>query len=248
LGALLKSIMAEIEKTLEKIGLSPNEIKVYLVLNDHGSTKAGRIAKLAKIDRSSAYNAIKMLLEKGLASYVMIGEVKWFQATGPKRLLEFIKEQEEDIKQILPVLDERHKAHKIEGQVRMLKGIKGIKSIFLDIIRTGKDNYVFGSEGQFSERMPEFALQFARMKKEKGFKTYLICRKDRKELDAPNSNHRYLPNISESPAVTNIYGDRIAIIIWTPEPEGVIIENAAAAKAYKSYFDFMWKNSKQFIK
>jgi len=30
-----------------------------------------------------------------------------------------------------------------------------------------EDNFVFGSEGQFSEKMPEFALQFDRMKKEK---------------------------------------------------------------------------------
>ena len=38
----------EIENVLEKLGFSPNEIKVYLTLNDHGSTKAGRISKLAK--------------------------------------------------------------------------------------------------------------------------------------------------------------------------------------------------------
>ena len=114
------------------------------------------------------------------------------------------------------------------------------------MIRTGDDNYVFGSEGQFSEVMPEFALQFKRMKKEKGMKTYMICRKDRKELDVGSANHRYLPNISESSAVTNIYGDKVAIIIWTDEPEGIIIENSVAAKAYKSYFDFMWNNAKSF--
>jgi len=241
--------MAEVEKTLEKLGFSPNEIKVYLTLNDHGSMKAGRIAKIAKIDRSSCYNALKLLLERGLASYVLIGEVKWFQATGPKRLLEFVKEQEEDVNSILPMLHERHKANKIDGQVRLFKGIKGVRSIFMDILRTGKDNYVFGSEGQFSLRMPEFALQFDRMKKEKGFKTKLLCRKDRREKgDKKYSDHRYLPNVSESSAVTNIYGDKIAIIIWTDEPEGIIIENSAAAKAYKSYFDFMWKNGKDFHK
>src|SRR3989344_3135969 len=166
------------EKTLEKLGFSPNEIKVYLTLNDHGSTKAGKISKLAKIDRSSCYNSLKLLLEKGLVSYVLIGKIKWFQATGPKRLLDFIKEQEEEINAILPELHKRHKAAKIEGQVRLFKGVKGIKTIFLDMIRTGEDNYVFGSEGQFSKRMPEFALQFKRMKKEKGMQTYMICRKD----------------------------------------------------------------------
>jgi sugar-specific transcriptional regulator TrmB len=240
--------MANIERTLENLGFSPNEIKTYLTLNDKGAMPAGKIAKLAKIDRSSCYNSLKLLIEKGLASYVSVGKVKWFQATGPKRLLDYLKEQEEDVKEIVPILHDRRKAKTSEGQVRLFKGIKGIKAIFLDIIRTGKDNYVFGSEGQFSEIMPEFALQFKRMKKEKKFKTYLLCRKDRKELDVSASSHKYLPNISESPAVTNIYGDKIAIIIWTDEPEGIIIENPAAAKAYKSYFDFMWKNAKPFKK
>ncbi|MEK6825701.1 MAG: helix-turn-helix domain-containing protein [Nanoarchaeota archaeon] len=237
--------MTSIEKTLEKIGLAQNEIKVYLTLNDQGSMKAGRISKLAHMDRSSAYNAIQMLLDKGLVSYVLIGKVKWFQATGPQRILEYLKEQQEDVMAVLPELQERHKRKKIEGQVRLFKGIKGVKSVFLDMIRTGKNNYVFGSEGQFSERMPEFAYQFDRMKKEKKIRTQLILRKGRKELDGKTSEHRYLPTISESPAVTNIYGDKVAIIIWTDEPEAIIIENAAAAKAYKSYFDFMWKHGKK---
>jgi len=236
--------MADITKTLSKIGLSQNEIKVYLTLNDNGSCKAGRVAKISKLDRSSTYNAIQMLLDKGFVSYVLVGKVKWFQAVGPKRILDYLKEQEEEIQSILPELQERHKRKKIEGQVRLFKGYKGVKTVFLDIIRTGKDNYVFGSEGQFSKRMPNFVPQFDRMKKEKGIKTQLILRKGRYELDGKTSEHRYLPNISESPAVTNIYGDKIAIIIWTDEPEGIIIENAAAAKAYKSYFDNMWKNAK----
>ncbi len=236
--------MLDVTKTLSKIGLSQNEIKVYLTLNDNGSMKAGRLSKLAHLDRSSAYNAIQMLLDKGFVSYVFVGKVKWFQAVGPKRILDYLKEQEEEVQSILPDLQERHKRKKIEGQVRLFKGIKGVKTVFLDIIRTGKDNYVFGSEGQFSQIMPEFAYQFDRMKKEKGIKTQLILRKGRKEIDGKLSEHRYLPNIAESPAVTNIYGDKVAIIIWTDEPEGIIIENVAAAKAYKSYFDTMWKHAK----
>jgi len=234
----------EIRETLRKIGFSENEIKVYLVLNDYGSMKAGKISKLAKIDRSSAYNALKLLLEKGMVSYVLIGEVKWFQATGPKRILDYIKEQEEDVKKIIDKLQERHKSGKAEGQVRLFRGLKGVRSVFYDIIRTGKDNYVFGSEGQFSERMPEFALQFLRMKKEKNINTFMLERKDREDIDVKRANHKYLPNINESSAVTNIYRNKIAIIIWTEEPEAIVIENEAAAKAYKSYFDFMWKFEK----
>lgn len=234
----------KVEQVLENLGFSPNEIKVYLTLNDHGSTKAGKISKLAKIDRSSCYNSLKILTEKGLVSYVMIGKVKWFQAAGPRRLLDYLKEQESDVQEILPELHMRHKAAKVEGQVRLFKGIKGIKSILLDIVRTGQNNYVFGSEGQLSDRIPEFAKQLGRLKRENNLKTKMLIRKGRKELDDKTTEYKYLP-VEASTTVTNIYGRKIAILVWTDEPEGIIIENESAAKAYKSYFDFMWKHARK---
>jgi sugar-specific transcriptional regulator TrmB len=238
--------MASAEKTLEKIGLSSNEVKVYLTLNNHGSTKAGKIAKITRLDRSSTYNALQMLLQKGFVSYALIGKVKWFQAVGPKRILDYIKEQEEEVNAILPELQATHKRTKIEGQVRLFKGHRGVKSVFLDIIRTGVDTYAFGSEGQLGDRMPDFAYQFIRMQNEKKIHTKLIQRKSRgKEVRSKYSEHRYLPSLAESPAVTNIYGNKVAIIIWTDDPEAIIIENAAAAKAYKSYFDVMWSKTKE---
>ena len=237
--------MVTIKDSLEKVGLSNNEVKVYLFLVDYGQSKAGRIAKETGIQRSSAYAAINSLTYKGLISYARIGEVKFFQATPPERLMEFIKEKEDLIKDLIPELTQRHKAAKKEGQIGLFKGIRGVKSVFKDIAREGKNNYAFGSEGQFSEVMPEFALQFDRLKKENNIRTQLIIREGRTELDNKTTEYRYLRGIKESPAVTNIYGNKIAILIWTDEPEGIIIENEAAAKAYKSYFDFMWKNSEK---
>src|SRR3989344_4373032 len=130
--------MSKIEAVLESLGFSPNEIKVYLALNDHGSSKAGTVSKIAKIDRSSCYNSLKSLIEKGLVSYTSIGQVKWFQAAGPKKLLDYLKEQEEDVQEILPELDARHKASKIKGQVRLFKGLKGVRTVLQDILRTKK--------------------------------------------------------------------------------------------------------------
>ena len=168
-----------IERVLENMGFSPNEIKVYLVLNDHGSSKAGTIAKIAKIDRSSCYNSLKTLIEKALVSYVCIGKIKWFQATGPKKILDYLKEQEEDVKSILPELDARHKASKIKGQVRLFKGFKGVRAILQDVLRSGKENLVFGNENQLEERMPAYQKQFCRQLKENKLVVREIVREDR---------------------------------------------------------------------
>jgi sugar-specific transcriptional regulator TrmB len=237
--------MSKIEKVLDGMGFSPNEIKIYLALNDQGSCKAGKIAKIAKIDRSSCYNSLKSLIEKGLVSYVCVGKVKWFQATGPSKLMGFLKEQEQELQEVIPELHARHKASKIQGQVRLYKGLKGVRTIFQDIIKTEEDNLVFGNESQLEERMPQYQQQFIRQLKEKNIRVKEIVREDRGTETSNPKQTRYVPKRVESPVVTNIYGDKIAIIIWTEEPEGIIIENAAAAKAYRSYFEFMWENSKQ---
>lgn len=232
-----------IRNTLSKVGFSQNEITVYLKLLELGSSKAGKVAKQSKLDRSSCYNTLNSLLDKGFVSYVLIGKIKYFQATGPNRIMDYLKEQQQSFKEILPELREKHRATKAEGQVRLFKGYKGIKSIFLDIVRTKKDNFVFGSEGQFSQKLPQFADQFNRMKDENGIVTKLILRKGRDEKGSPSTEYRFLSGIRKSPVVTNIYGDKIAIMVWTDEPEGIIIENEEAAKAYKSFFDFMWKKA-----
>ncbi len=76
-------------------------------------------------------------------------------------------------------------------------------------------------------------------------KTKMLIKRGRKELDYTTTEYRFLDDIKSSSAVTNIYGDKVCILIWTDEPEGIIIENGAVAKAYKSYFDFMWKFAKK---
>jgi sugar-specific transcriptional regulator TrmB len=238
--------MAKIQQVLENLGFSPNEIKVYLALNDHGSSKAGKVSKIAKIDRSSCYNTLKSLIEKGLVSYVSIGQVKWFQSAGPKKLLQYIREQEEDIKEIIPELDARHKSTKTSGQVRLYKGLKGIRTIFQDIVSSqSKENLLFGSESQLEERMPAYQKQFVRHLKENKMSVREIVREDRSTKTSNPKQTRYVKKNVISPVVTNIYGDRIALVIWTDEPEGIIIENEAAAKAYRSYFEFMWEHAKK---
>jgi sugar-specific transcriptional regulator TrmB len=227
------------------MGFSPNEIKVYLALNDHGMSKAGRVAKIAKIDRSSCYNTLKSLQEKGLVGYVLKGNVKFFQATGPRKLMDYIKEQENDLQQVLPELHARHKASKLTGQVRMYKGVKGIRTILQDIVRTKRDNLVFGNEGQLQDRMPEYRGQFLRQLRENKIQLrQIVSEKWAKKTSVPTKT-RYVPKGVESPVVTSIYGDKIALMVWTDEPEGIIIENPAAAKAYRSYFEFMWENAKK---
>ena len=60
----------KIFRDLEKLNFSVNESKVYLTLMRIGHSLAGNIAKESSLDRSSTYNALKMLVERGVVSTI----------------------------------------------------------------------------------------------------------------------------------------------------------------------------------
>src|SRR3972149_8110848 len=139
----------EIKEIMERLGFRPVEIKIYLVLLKLGSAKVGKISKDARTNRAYTYDVLRRLIDMGLVSYAYIANRKWFQPANPYRLLEMIEENERYLKKELPNLEKIYKQTKIKQQVTLYKGLKGIKSVFQDILREGKPNDVFGSEGQF---------------------------------------------------------------------------------------------------
>lgn len=42
-----------------------------------------------------------------------------------------------------------------------------------------------------------------------------------------------------------IYGNKVAIIVWTEIPLGFVIENKIIAKTYLDYFESLWENAKE---
>jgi len=229
---------------LRKIGLSENEATVYIILIKNGSSKAGDISKHASMDRSSTYNAVKSLIQKGLVSYVTIGKIKWFQSSNPKNLQTYLESKLDTAKEIVPELDTLRKSNKLKENVRLFRGNKGIKTVMNDILENAKENLFFGSEGQFSKNMPLYSRQFQDKMKKKGIVVKSIIRSNRKqEIENKKTNVKRIPMGVESPVVTNIYEDKIAILIWSEEPEAILIENKKAADAYKDFFNYVWKKA-----
>ncbi|MBU4502652.1 MAG: hypothetical protein KKA79_08700 [Nanoarchaeota archaeon] len=230
----------KIEKTLSNVGMTKNEIAVYLALLKLGSSRVGAISKEAGTNRSYSYDALKKLLEKGLVSYAIIGKMKYFRPVSPKRLKSLLKERQDDVDDIMPHLNGLYKTKEKEYNVRLYHGFKGVKTVLLNIVGEGKENCVFGSEAQLYNRFPTFSTHFRKLLDEKNIKIRHIARRGVRVLPSKNTEVRFIPKKSMSPVATNIFGDKIAIIIWSEVPEAVIIHNKAAAESYRSYFNLLW--------
>jgi HTH-type transcriptional regulator, sugar sensing transcriptional regulator len=238
----------DLRKTLERLHFTTNETKVYLTLLKLGSSYAGKLSKDANLDRSSTYNALKMLLERGIVSYVVTAKKKLFSAADPNKILDYYKEREEIAKSIIPDLRALHKETKDTENVTIFQGYKGVKTILQDILNTCKASdecLVMGSEGQFSSRMPSFCRIFRARKENKKIKSRMLIREGREKNNRGKyTKYRKIKSDVISPVTTNIYKDKVALIIWSDKPEAVMIENKIVAATYKSYFNFMWSMAK----
>jgi len=234
-------VYEELQKTLERIGLSTNEAKVYLALLRLGSSKAGDVSKKSQVNRTTTYDTLERLLERGLVSFVVKDNRKWFEAVNPSMLTDFLGEREEEAKRIIPYLQRIYKSPGEKHDVTLYFGYKGVKSIFQDIIREGKPNCVMDSEGQFVDRLPYYAPHFIRQLEKKKIKVRHIVREGRNVSPSKTTEVRFVKKKTKSEAVFNIYGDKIAIIIWRDPPEAVMIHNKAVTDSVRDYFEMLWK-------
>lgn len=230
---------------LKHSGLTKNESKVYLTLIKLGSIKAGKLAKETEFNRTTTYECLRSLGKKGLVSYVIIGKIKYFQASNPKNLELYLQDKLDAVKNIIPDLENIYNTRKLKENVRLFKGNKGIKTVLDDILQNAKENRVFGSEGQLEDQMPYYAKRFVALQLKNKLKIRSILRHGREPTKRKYYNVKYIDLSEESPVVTNVYNNKIAIFIWSEAPEVILIENEKAANIYKEYFDFIWEHAKK---
>jgi sugar-specific transcriptional regulator TrmB len=239
------------EEKLRKLGLSQTEARVYLALLDLGTSLAGDITKRANVNRTNCYDALQKLMTKGLVSFVVKANRKYFHAETPLKFLALLKEEEEqlkekekEVKNFLPFLLQKTKSSIEYPQATIFRGKKGIKSIYEDVLRY-KDPRIFGSSGKFKENLDTFFSLFQKRVKECHIKGRLIeAEKVRGTEITKHFTTKYLPNSYITLISTLVYGDKVAIISWTSNPIGFVIEDKQTANSFKVYFDFMWQQAK----
>ena len=78
---------------LKELGLSENEIIIYTELLKTGTTTANRISKLTGVKRSTTYDNLNLLLNKGLVSSIVQDEVNYYEDIDPKKIIRIMDEK-----------------------------------------------------------------------------------------------------------------------------------------------------------
>jgi len=245
-------------KALEDIGFTQGEVRVYTALLELGETTTGAIIKKSKITGSKVYEILEKLIEKGLVSYVIKEKTKYFQASSPKRLFDYLgkKERElfqdkKEIERLIPLLESKQKSKEKIQSSQIFEGYEGVRTVFnliLESLKSGEEYYAFSIGDEINnERVRLFFQNYHRKRISRKIKVKIIANSRRsffRELSKlKDLQVRYYNN--PVPLGVFIFKDYVATLTFREKPTAFLIRSQQIADSYKDFFINLWEKSKR---
>ena len=236
------------QTVLQELGMEPREAKIYLTLLELTSSTASKVAQQVGIDRTTTYDVLARLIEKGIVSYVIKNNVKYFKSTSPQQLLSDLEEKKKHLQEIMPQLIALEKQEKEETNVELFKGKEGLRTV-LKIILQDKENYTFlGGSHEFCTTLPIFTKQFLRKCQALNIKGRLICEEGfgnhSEDIIGKHETYRLISKKFVSSTI-KVWGNKTAHFIFTEPYHTILITSKEVADRQRLFFDYLWKQAKE---
>jgi sugar-specific transcriptional regulator TrmB len=234
------------------VGLTPGEAKVYLAMIHIGPSRVGKIVEISGVSQSKIYNVLDRLILKGLASYNLQDNIKYFQSLEPSRLHEYIQRKEDEVRrqkealtQIISDLSKNVNAAK-RSTSEIFMGERSLRSAYMTLLSDSKRGDIlryFYPYPNAHENASPFYSRFYKYQKSKGLVERGIVNSDFK-----NSQHfKEIPKDVKLrhvnfplPGTIDIFADKLLIIDWKTIT-GILITSSEIAGIFVDYFDSIWK-------
>lgn len=248
------------QETLQLLGLSPNEAKIYETLVEQGESSVGQISVDAKVHRRNVYDSIQRLIEKGLCFEIFSKGENTYNAVDPGKLRELLTEKQEKLNEILPSLEKKFRQKTVSEEAYIYRGMEGQKNLWRDILRVGQDSYFIGAKGGwFDPRLDKTARDaFFREANRKKIKFIQLFDYEIKTQipDFPHYfpgelKYRFLPKKYSTTSGVGMFGDYV--VTYTGLTIGKISEDLVffilhshdLAESYRTWFWYMWEQSEE---
>ena len=231
------------------LGFALNEAKVYLALIKLGGGTTSDITKESGVHRVNVYEVMDKLKNKGLVSSLKKGRKIVYSVGDPENLLRFMQQKEELAKEIVPQLHGLYNSKKQEEDVFYFTGPEGVITAYYMMLDEKQPIYAIGGSGlnrQFlRHRHKRFMADRLLQKIQVKALYYESLREEKQKNPDILVNIRYLPDSFKSPAMIDICGNIVIILLATDTVRAIVIKNAQIADAYRKYFEFMWQFAKK---
>ena len=237
------------ESQLKELGLTDNEVRIYLILLKQGMQNPSEISQKLGLHRGYIYDALERMQEKELINSILKNNKKYFQATSPENLIELLKLKLENLQKILPDLKRIMEITKEETKVELHKGQRVYRTLIKDMISYLKENdeaYLIGIDENtlLNEVEPIYLKQYLNLIQTKHIKEKIIIKQGSKKLKYHNLKYRQLSEDYIGKTAQIIYKNKVAIFILSMPYYLIIIENKEVAETYKKQFNLLWQIAK----
>jgi len=244
----------ELINSLEKIGLTEKQAKIYLACLELGGARVSDIAKKSKIKRTTCYHLIKELMEMSVISLAKQKKAGFFLAEDPKILEQNTKLKLQTIQEILPQLDAVYNVLPQKPKILFYEGVEGIQVIYEDILKVVKPGEIILGYTGFKNvlyYLPQsFKKEYIKRRVEKKVRIKFITPSSEFKEEYDQSSAQELREIKTVPiknwnftADVQIYGNKVAIISPKENFMGILIESKEIAEMMKMAFELMWKSA-----
>lgn len=232
-------------EVLKNLGIEEKEAKVYLALLSLGEATATKLAEKTNLDRTLMYQLTNKLIERGLVSYIIKNNVRYFSAADPETLLKNLQEKEQQLQNILPELKAGQKIVKPETKVEIYRGREGINTILKMIIRDEEPYCILGGA---QEACSLFELEntiFVKRAEKQNLLGKILARKQDKFFIGKNEEYRFVPEYLISSTTMMLWDNKTAIFVWSEPYYTILIENEEITKSNLATFNYLWSTAKK---
>lgn len=238
------------EKVLEGIGLTQGEIRVYSALLKIGECTTGKIIEDAKLSSGKIYEILDKLIDKGLATFIIKEKTKYFSPTNPKKILEYVDRQKEEIENkkqevenILPELLHIHNLKKQDYKAVIYKGYEGLRTAIFESLEELGENDVWMSMGASSNRSDQILWmwnKFEKLRIERKINIKIIATNTDDITDWLQAKYMKIKILNVGGKVpVDIAGDNV--LIYNFEDLSIVkITNKDVANSFKDFFEHLW--------
>lgn len=225
------------ETVLQQFGLTDAEVKVYLTLLTVGEATASSIAQRTGMNRTFTYDRLKKLADVGLVGSIIKDSKKYFKAADPSQLLAVLKEREEQIKEILPELEQLKKGLEVGPNVEVYSSVKGVMTAANLMVSEKKTIYLYGTLQKFRDVLPvHFDIWNKRRVKQNT--CMKILSSEDIHLDAAEAD--LLSEEEHSITSTFTFGENVLIVLWGDVPIAILIKSKEIAGNTIAFFNAIW--------
>lgn len=240
------------EEILNKIGLSAKEISIYLALLELNTASVGDITRKIDIPRTSIYDILNKMQQKGFVSASETQGNKLYSPTNPEIIHDKLKTDLGSFKKIIPLLANLGQEKQKYPKIKLHEGLDSIKQIYEESLKLkGMYLYSYLDVSKIPDIFAPFLENYAKKRAKKNIKAYVISPYSTEAKIYEQNNEEFLRQtiLIDKPwfdlyIELFIYLDKVSIINFGEYKIGITIEDHDIAHSLKNIFMLVWKTLK----